>query len=73
MDRQQAGGRSTCYLKVSQDCSTMTAVNYWDAKVCVLPLTESGEAKVAFHHQCSTFALRVSTDWLPLPVGFVHG
>mmetsp|Transcript_38796 Transcript_38796/g.91631 ORF Transcript_38796/g.91631 Transcript_38796/m.91631 type:complete len:431 (+) Transcript_38796:119-1411(+) len=45
MDRQQAGGRSTCYLKVSQDCSTMTAVNYWDAKVCVLPLTESGEAK----------------------------
>jgi len=49
VSRERAGGKSTCYLKVSKDCSTLTAVNYWDAKVCLLPLTESGDVQpVAF-------------------------
>jgi len=46
--RRQAGGRSTCYLNISGDQRTMTAVNYWDAKVTTLKMSpEGGLSEVA--------------------------
>jgi len=40
--RQDAGGRSTCFLNIDCDGRSVTAVNYWDARVCVLPLQGDG-------------------------------
>mmetsp|Transcript_47938 Transcript_47938/g.74869 ORF Transcript_47938/g.74869 Transcript_47938/m.74869 type:complete len:435 (+) Transcript_47938:124-1428(+) len=42
VSRQAAGGRSTCYLNIAADCESITAVNYWDAKVCTMPLDSMG-------------------------------
>jgi len=47
--RQDAGGRSTCFLSVDKNARSVTAVNYWDAKVCVLPLAVDGEAGPVCH------------------------
>lgn len=41
--RRQAGGRSTCYINISDDRRTMTTVNYWDAKVCSMEMTPEGD------------------------------
>lgn len=45
----QAGGKSTCYINISQDKRSLTAVNYWDAKVCVLPVDEAGAVGQVAH------------------------
>mmetsp|Transcript_49354 Transcript_49354/g.100765 ORF Transcript_49354/g.100765 Transcript_49354/m.100765 type:complete len:430 (-) Transcript_49354:440-1729(-) len=47
--REAAGGRSTCYINIAKDCEKVTVVNYWDAKVCVLPLDEAGAVQPVCH------------------------
>ena len=47
--RTDAGGRSTCYLLISDDARSLTAVNYWDARVCVLPLGPDGAVGAVAH------------------------
>eukprot|EP00281_Chroomonas_sp_CCMP1168_P025023 CAMPEP_0206229056 /NCGR_PEP_ID=MMETSP0047_2-20121206/9492_1 /ASSEMBLY_ACC=CAM_ASM_000192 /TAXON_ID=195065 /ORGANISM="Chroomonas mesostigmatica_cf, Strain CCMP1168" /LENGTH=427 /DNA_ID=CAMNT_0053652327 /DNA_START=59 /DNA_END=1342 /DNA_ORIENTATION=+ len=47
--RVQAGGKSTCYINISEKTSQLVAVNYWDAKVCTLPLDNSGAVSEVSH------------------------
>jgi hypothetical protein len=48
--RTDAGGRSTCYLNISKGEDSLTVVNYWDARVCVLPLdVDSGATGLVAH------------------------
>jgi 6-phosphogluconolactonase len=44
MGRTEAGGRSTCYLNVCVNDKTLTAINYFDAKVTTLPIDEASGA-----------------------------
>lgn len=37
-----AGGKSTCYLTLMPDQEHLVAVNYWDAKLAVMPLDADG-------------------------------
>lgn len=42
LDRQDALGRSTCFINIHESCQFLTIVNYWDAKVCTFSLSEEG-------------------------------
>mmetsp|Transcript_24121 Transcript_24121/g.29226 ORF Transcript_24121/g.29226 Transcript_24121/m.29226 type:complete len:420 (-) Transcript_24121:89-1348(-) len=46
--RQSAGGKSTCYINLQTSPNHMIAVNYWDAKVSVLPVDgQNGDVRQA--------------------------
>jgi 6-phosphogluconolactonase len=45
LNRVPAGGRSTCYLNVHPSKAYMTAVNYWDSIVSLLPMDGDGSLK----------------------------
>ncbi|KAK3234236.1 hypothetical protein CYMTET_55501 [Cymbomonas tetramitiformis] len=42
LGKQSAGGKSTCYINITPDLQSMLVVNYWDAKLSVLPLDNAG-------------------------------
>lgn len=48
LSRVNAGGRSTCYLNVHG--SHMTAINYWDAIVALLPMDSEGNLEAPIDH-----------------------
>eukprot|EP00668_Euglena_longa_P004111 GGOE01004820.1.p1 GENE.GGOE01004820.1~~GGOE01004820.1.p1 ORF type:complete len:404 (+),score=99.98 GGOE01004820.1:21-1232(+) len=42
LDRQDAMGKSTCFINIDSACRYLTIINYWDAKVCTFSLSEEG-------------------------------
>uniref|UniRef100_A0A7S0MPP9 6-phosphogluconolactonase n=1 Tax=Pyramimonas obovata TaxID=1411642 RepID=A0A7S0MPP9_9CHLO len=51
LGRQSAKGKSTCYVNLRPTLDWMILVNYWDAKLSTLPVTDSGvvgESKEVF-------------------------
>ena len=63
--RTDAGGRSTCYLLISDDARSLTAVNHWDARVCVLPLAPDGAVGPVAHTDARPSANYVESGHRP--------
>lgn len=45
ISRTQAGGKSTCYLNINKDATLLQAVNYWDSKLTLFPLSQTGDVE----------------------------